>query len=158
MTVAKTIESAVSWAEAIAADNSHTYSQAVRWGPSYDCSSLVISAWQQAGVPLKSKGATFSGNMGAVMLANGFERITSGVNFATGKGFKRGDVILDLENHVAMSAGNGKLVEAAGGLSPANSIRVTNYYRWGQDRAYRYVGKGAVKEPSFKVTAYPRRK
>lgn len=160
MTVAETINNAVSWAEAIAADDSHTYSQDVRWGPSYDCSSLVISAWEHAGVPLRSKGASHTGNMAAVMLANGFERITSNINFSTGSGFKRGDVILDPlgdQRHVAMSVGNGKIVEAYGGPNPANSIRVTNYYRWGQDRAYRYVGKGAVEEPSFKVTAYPRR-
>ena len=160
MTVAKIIESAVSWAEAIAADNTHTYSQKVRWGPSYDCSSLLISAWEQAGVPLRSQGASHTGNMAAVMLANGFERITSNINFSTGSGFRRGDVILAHlgdQRHVAMSVGNGQIVEAFGGYDPAQSIRVTKYYKWGQDRAYRYVGKGAVDEPSFRVTAYPRR-
>ena len=160
MTVAETIESAVSWAEAIAADDSHIYSQDVRWGPSYDCSSLVISAWEQAGVPLRSKGASHTGNMAAVMLANGFERITSGINFTTGSGFKRGDVLLDPlgdQRHVGMSVGNGKIVEAFGGPYAAQSIRVTSYYRWGQDRAYRYVGEGTASEPSFKVTEYPMR-
>ena len=57
-------ESAVQWAINIANDNRHGYSQANRWGnPDYDCSSLVISAWQQAGVPVKSNGATYTGNM-----------------------------------------------------------------------------------------------
>ena len=46
------IEKAVTWALAIANDNTHGYDQQYRWGPDYDCSSLIISAWQQAGVPV----------------------------------------------------------------------------------------------------------
>lgn len=38
----------VAWAIETANNNSHGYSMAVRWGPSYDCSSLVTSAYQQA--------------------------------------------------------------------------------------------------------------
>ena len=41
------IEKAVTWALAIANDNTHGYDQQYRWGPDYDCSSLIISAWQQ---------------------------------------------------------------------------------------------------------------
>ena len=48
------IEKAVTWALAIANDNTHGYDQQYRWGPDYDCSSLIISAWQQAGVPVKT--------------------------------------------------------------------------------------------------------
>lgn len=51
------IEKAVTWALAIANDNTHGYDQQYRWGPDYDCSSLIISAWQQAGVPVKNKGS-----------------------------------------------------------------------------------------------------
>ena len=57
------IEKAVTWALAIANDNTHGYDQQYRWGPDYDCSSLIISAWQQAGVPVKTKGAAYTGNM-----------------------------------------------------------------------------------------------
>lgn len=42
------VESAISWAIAIANDNSHGYSQSSRWGPDYDCSSFVISAFRSA--------------------------------------------------------------------------------------------------------------
>ena len=35
------IEAATTWMENLAADNSHGYSQANRWGPDYDCSSAV---------------------------------------------------------------------------------------------------------------------
>lgn len=48
-------EKAVTWAIEIANDPAHGYDQDNRWGPDYDCSSLVISAWQQAGVPVKQK-------------------------------------------------------------------------------------------------------
>ena len=40
------IESAAAYAQNIAADDSHGYDQAGRWGPDYDCSSLVISAFR----------------------------------------------------------------------------------------------------------------
>ena len=43
------IESAAAYAQNIAADDSHGYDQAGRWGPDYDCSSLVISAFRKAG-------------------------------------------------------------------------------------------------------------
>lgn len=36
------IEKAVTWALAIANDNTHGYDQQYRWGPDYDCSSLII--------------------------------------------------------------------------------------------------------------------
>ena len=38
------IEAAVNWAIQIANDNSHGYDQANRWGPDYDCSSLLIQS------------------------------------------------------------------------------------------------------------------
>ena len=62
------VETAVQWMEKIAADDSHGYSQTNRWGPDYDCSSFVITAFQDAGIPVKAKGANFTGNMKAVFL------------------------------------------------------------------------------------------
>ena len=85
------IEAATTWMENLAADNSHGYSQANRWGPDYDCSSAVITAWQQAGVPVKDKGATYTGNMRSAFLACGFKLVTQSVNLATGEGLKRGE-------------------------------------------------------------------
>ena len=83
---ADVIEKAVSWARQIAADDSHGYTQGNRWGPDYDCSSLLITAWQNAGVPVKDGGATYTGNMKNVFLANGFTDVTSQVNLSTGSG------------------------------------------------------------------------
>ena len=51
---------AVEWALRIARDDSHGYDQGLRWGPDYDCSSLIISAYKQAGVPLT---CTYTGDM-----------------------------------------------------------------------------------------------
>ena len=82
-------EKAVTWAIEIANDPAHGYDQDNRWGPDYDCSSLVISAWQQAGVPVKTKGATYTGNMKSVFLSCGFKDVTSKVNLSTGSGMKR---------------------------------------------------------------------
>ncbi len=46
---AEKINTAVEWALQIANDNSHGYDQGNRWGPDYDCSSLLIQAWENAG-------------------------------------------------------------------------------------------------------------
>ena len=58
------VEQAISWAISIANDNSHGYSMTSRWGPDYDCSSFVISAFRNAGVsdtPTPSASATPGG-------------------------------------------------------------------------------------------------
>lgn len=114
-TIDNTIESAISFMEKIANDNSHGYDQIYRWNErgDYDCSSLVITAWEQAGVPVKSSGATYTGNMYNVFLKNGFVDVTSQVNLNNGSGMKRGDVLLNHVHHVAMYCGNGMEVEAS---------------------------------------------
>lgn len=121
---------ATSWAEAIANDDSHGYSQYSRWNPDYDCSSLVISAYQQAGVPVKDNGATYTGNMYTVFCRTGFKDVTDQVNIATGEGLLRGDVLLRT-GHTALYCGNGLEVEAAcdeyGGIEGLNPGDQTGY-------------------------------
>ena len=58
-------ESAIQWMENHANNNAFGYDQRYRWGEKgdFDCSSAVISAWQAAGVPVKTRGATYTGNM-----------------------------------------------------------------------------------------------
>lgn len=105
-------EKAAQFMEKIAADDSHGYDQGARWGtPDYDCSSLVISAYKAAGVPLTS---TYTGNMKYDFLAHGFSDVTKKVNLANGSGMKRGDVLLHEVNHTAMYVGDGMIVHAAG--------------------------------------------
>ena len=103
------IDKAINWAVSIANDNSHGYDQLHRWGPDYDCSSLLISAWQQAGVPVQANGATYTGNMKNVFVKCGFEAI----KFSRSVSLKRGDVLLNEKHHTAMYIGDGKVVMAS---------------------------------------------
>ena len=134
------IEAATTWMENLAEDNSHGYSQANRWGPDYDCSSAIITAWQQAGVPVKDKGATYTGNMRSAFLACGFKLVTQSVNLATGEGLKRGDVLLNDLSHTAMYIGGNRIVHARSsegnsipGDQSGNEIRTQAYYNSSTD-------------------------
>ena len=62
-------------AEAIAKDDTHGYDQLKRWGPDFDCSSLVCFVVESVGIPVRQKGATYTGNMKAAFLKCGFEII-----------------------------------------------------------------------------------
>lgn len=108
-------EAAVQQMEKWAADDAHGYDQIYRWGQKgdFDCSAAVIQAWENAGVPVKVKGATYTGNMYSVFIACGFKDITSAVDLKTGNGLKRGDVLLNHRDHTAMYCGSGMEVEAS---------------------------------------------
>lgn len=71
--VSSVVENAISWAISIANNNSHGYSQSNRWGPDYDCSSFVISAFKSAGVNVGT--ATYTGNMRSQFIQHGFRWI-----------------------------------------------------------------------------------
>ena len=90
------VNAAVDWAEKIARDDSHGYSQAVRWAPDYDCSSFVISALEAAGLPMKAYGASYTGNMPQALKACGFTKV-KGINLSTGAGLLRGEEKLDFK-------------------------------------------------------------
>ena len=140
------IEKAVQWAISIANDNSHGYSQAVRWGPSYDCSSLVISAFKQAGINLQS---TYTGNMREDFLAHGFKAYSpTGNSYYT---LKRGDVLLNEASHTALYIGSGQIVHARSSEGTAdtrdnsgNEIRIQSYYDGNWDVVLRYEGSDTV--------------
>jgi len=112
------INEAVSYMKKIANDPKHGYSQLNRWGnpntwSDYDCSSLVISAYEAAGIPVKTKGATYTGNMYSVFTKLGFKDVTSKVNLSTGSGLVAGDVLLNHQYHTAMMINTTQLSEAS---------------------------------------------
>lgn len=154
------INSAVKWAKDIAADNSHGYDQNGRWGPDFDCSSFLITAYKKAGLKLES---TYTGNMYSDFLKHGFKNVTASVNMATGAGLEAGDVLLNHVNHTAMYIGNGQIVHASinengkttGGQTGDQSgkeIYIRSYYNYPWDVVLRYVGGNTA---SSETTAQP---
>ncbi len=136
------VETAVQKAIALAQDNSHGYSQAGRWGPDYDCSSLVCTVFEEAGIPLKSCGATYTGNMLSAALKAGFVPVPLAKRI-------RGDILLrhtsGSDGHTAIYLGNGTLVHAAGtyshpesGDQSGNEICIQSYYDGGWQYCLRY--------------------
>lgn len=105
----KVIESAIKWAVDIANDDSHGYDQIGRWGDDYDCSSLVISAYEQAGIKVKEAGATYTGNMLSAFKKCGFEAIP----YEKGMKLLAGDVLLNKKHHTVLYIGDGKIVQAS---------------------------------------------
>lgn len=106
-------EEATKLMEQIANDDSHGYDQTNRWGADYDCSSLVITCWENVGVKVKTAGATYTGNMYNVFIKCGFKDVTTKVNLINADGLQRGDVLLNKKHHAAMYCGNNKEVEAS---------------------------------------------
>lgn len=143
------IGAAVELARCMAADEKHGYDQSHRWGPDYDCSSLIITVWEQAGVPVRTSGATYTGNMREVFLRCGFEDVTSEVSLGDGRGLEAGDVLLNHRNHTAMMVDKYNLVQArinelgtvTGGQTGdqnGGEIAVRSYYNFPWDRVLRY--------------------
>ncbi|MDD6760859.1 MAG: phage tail tip lysozyme [Turicibacter sp.] len=145
------VENAVQWMIDIANDDTHGYDQNNRWGADYDCSSLVISGFEQAGIPLKTNGATYTGDLKEVALSCGFEEISISDWNDTSQ-FERGDIILNERHHVCCYIGNSQIVQASineiGGVTggqtgdqTGNEILVKDYYvyHYGWDCVLRYT-------------------
>ena len=113
------IQNAVNWAVAIANDSSHGYDQNNRWGPDYDCSSFVISAYKHAGVPLT---CTYTGDMRSNMLANNF------FSASLSAGLQYGDVLLNVtKGHTAIYIGNNQIVHASNSAPyPKGGIKISS--------------------------------
>lgn len=146
----RTADTAVEAVCAIAADASHGYDQANRWGQDFDCSSLVIHAWRAAGVPLT---CTYTGDMRGDMLRRGFADVTAQVNRSSGAGLVRGDVLLNCARHTALYIGSGRIVHASanerggatGGITgdqTGREICERAYFNYPWDCVLRYTGGG----------------
>lgn len=168
MTRQETINKAVAWAVGIADDPSHGYDQQNRWGADYDCSSFVISAWQQAGVPVKTSGASYTGDMYWALLHCGFRDVTNRVNLNTGSNLQKGDIVLNTAHHTEMYIGNGRMVKASinelGGVTGGKTgdqtgkeIYIGSYYKpsYGWDYVLRYYGGEEEEKPTVDPVTLP---
>lgn len=151
------IERAVLWTNAIAKDKRHGYDNRfeTRWGQNgdYACSSLIIMAYEQAGVPVYTNGARVTSNMRDVFLKTGFKDVTSEVNFKTCEGMERGDVLCKPGSHTELYIGKKRLIGARGnatsgkaengksGDQTGGEIIKSNYYNLPWTYCLRYVGK-----------------
>lgn len=139
------IDKACSWAVEIANDNSHGYNNG-SWGPEYSCISLVMSAYTQAGVDL---GKCNIDKMPDRLIGRGFADVTSEVDFKTGAGLEKGDVLWlireDKHGHTEMYIGNDQMVGARedqdgkAGDSSGNEISAIAYQDMGWQRVFRLI-------------------
>lgn len=145
------IETAVSWAEGIAADDKHGYSQVSRNGPDYDCSSLVGTALHKGGFAVSEYSTTR--NLESQLVKCGFQKCSSP--------WKRGDVHLAAGHHVTMSTDATHIVHASQsencgidgqtGDQTGKEICVRTYYDLPYDNTvhYRYGGASAADNNSL---------
>ena len=139
-------ESAAKWMENLAEDDSHGYKWG-GWGPDYDCGHAIITAWQQAGVPVKTNGASYTENMDDVFMRSGFIDVKDSVDLNTDAGMLRSDVLLNEKKHAAMYLGDGKMAHARSddghpetGDQTGKEICIQDYYNYPWDFVLRYVG------------------
>ena len=142
----------------IANDPSHGYNQHARYGPDYDCSSLVSYCLQQAGFNIDPHG-TYTGNIGDKLSTLGFTNVANLVNLQTGQGLEYGDIVLTVrKHHVEFSLGylpDNLIVEAVHdefggkgsdrtqpGDQTGDEIRIRRFYKWDWQYIYRWTDGG----------------
>jgi len=137
------IEKAVAWAEKIARDPIHGYSQGAvnataanpytgsREGPDYDCSALVYHALTQAGFDITAvwqKSPEFYERYGGMQETGDADTIWPNLQKIGGftkyawnevkDNLQRGDILCRPKHHVAFYRGKGQTVEARGVNNP----------------------------------------
>lgn len=142
------IETAVSWAEQIAADNRHGYSQVHRNDPDYDCSSFVGTALSKAGFAVSKYSTTR--NLESQLIKCGFKKCHAP--------WKRGDIHLAAGHHVTMSTDASHIVHASqsenGGIDgqtgdqTGREICVRSYYCLPYSNLVHYRYKGNDEQES----------
>lgn len=99
------IKKALAFMLDIAKDDTHGYSQDKRYGPDYDCSSLVAKALNVAGFNVKP--TSYTGNLYDQLKECGFKELS--VNDSR----KAGDIFLTPGHHVVMCVDGNKIVHAS---------------------------------------------
>ena len=94
----------------IAKDNSHGYDQLNRWGKDYDCSSLVYTCAYVAGYDVPKTGTRYTGTILNHFTKCGWRADQFDGNLSD---LDKGDILLNVQNHVAIYIGNGQIVEAS---------------------------------------------
>lgn len=153
------IETAVAWAERIAADDRHGYSQSHRNGPDYDCSSMVGTALSEARFAVSKDSTTR--NLESQLIKCGFKKCHAP--------WKRGDIHLAAGHHVTMSTDASHIVHASqsenGGIDgetgdqTGREICVRDYYDLPYENTvhYRYIGNEKPQEIVEPIRADPAR-
>lgn len=140
------VNEAMAWAIQHADDDKYGYSlNSTRWGePNFDCSTLIISAYQAAGTGVKDAGASYCGNMKEAFLSTGkFEWIPGEPNV---NNLKPGDILLNPNKHTEMYVGKGNNVGAhdnrdgKDGDSSGTEVNVQGYWSPGWTGVLRYKG------------------
>ena len=150
-----TIQKAINFSVGIATDDTQGYDQWKRFGPDWDCSSLMNTTWEKAGVPVIQLGATYTGNMKPAYLKAGFVDVILKINLKTGQGLEPGDVLLRTTGHTALFIGThagkaNQIVQAQGnefggktggkpGDQTGKEIYIRNYYNSPWDVILRYT-------------------
>jgi peptidoglycan hydrolase-like protein with peptidoglycan-binding domain len=129
-------EKAAKYMEEICANNSFGYSQYTRWDGynsivanggkvqgargDFDCSSLVISCYALAGLPITT-GSGYTGTIEKTMLDSGkFTAYKDAQHIYKDIYGKRGGIYLNTKNHVCMALSNGSM--AAASPKPDNKV------------------------------------
>lgn len=92
------VEAMLAWAVGIAADDTHGYSQANRFGPNYDCSSFVSTALMEGGFGIEDY--LFPADMVEVLPDYGFVVYKKGETDP-----QRGDILVQPYVHVEICMG-----------------------------------------------------
>lgn len=144
------VEGMVQLAIDIASDDSHGYDQGNRWGPDYDCSSLLLYCAKQAGFNVY--GSSPWGNTQTMKQQFG----DAGWTWHSGMGnsvsqLQRGDILLNISSHVEMYIGSQQNVGAHqnefGGITGGRTgdqtgkeISTGPWYSFPWDGVLRYEG------------------
>lgn len=147
----------------IANDPSHGYNQSARYGPDFDCSSLVSYCLQQSGFNIDPHG-TATSNLARKLFDLGFTNVINDIDINTGAGLQYGDILLTVvRHHTEFSLGfdnNNQIVEAVhdehGGKGGSNTqpgdqtgdeIRVRRFYAYSWQYVFRWTDGGGGSDP-----------